>query len=125
MITYRRDTEIDERLIEIVKKLNMRHIDISRVVALSSRGTKSRRVIARCHVLSRAFQEALGIDAHYVIEIVSEQYERLDEEEKTKTLIHELMHIPKAFGGGFRHHGDYVTRRNVEMMYNQYKNLSR
>ena len=43
-------------------------------------------------------------------------------EEKVKTLIHELMHIPKAFGGGFRHH-DVVNRKNVENLYKRYAAL--
>ena len=122
MIKYQRDISIDERLVDIVRRTRMDHVDLSRVIALRSFGTKSRYVIARCHTLSRAFQEALGLDSHYVIEIVSEKYDKLSEEEKTKTLIHELMHIPKSFGGGFRHHGNYVNRRNVEKMYMKYKN---
>jgi len=63
---------------------------------------------------------ALGQEAHYVIEILTEGYERLSEEEKIKILIHELMHIPETFGGGFRMHRDHVTRRNVEKMYRQF-----
>ncbi len=30
------------------------------------------------------------------------------------------MHIPKAFGGGFKHH-DVVTERNVNLCYMEYK----
>ena len=44
--------------------------------------------------------------------------------EKTKVLIHELMHIPKTFGGGFKHH-DYVCRENVELEYERYINLKK
>ena len=55
----------------------------------------------------------------YVIEVISEQFDKMDEEEQTKTLIHELMHIPKNFGGGFRHH-DFVNRGNIEKMYKIY-----
>jgi predicted metallopeptidase len=62
-------------------------------------------------------QKALDQPAHYVIEIISEKYEKLSDEEKTRTLIHELMHIPKSFGGGFRHHRPYVNRRAVEEQY--------
>ena len=38
-------------------------------------------------------------------------------EEKEKTLIHELMHIPGGFSGGFRPHKGYVERKNVEAVY--------
>ena len=95
--------------------------DISRVVCIRSVGSKSRRTLARCHSISRAVQTALEIKSHYVIEVISENFDRLPEEEKTKTLIHELMHIPKAFGGGFKGHR-IVNRSSVENMYRRYKN---
>lgn len=61
----------------------------------------------------------MGVRAHYVIELVSENYDRLSEAEKTKTLIHELLHIPATFGGGFRNH-DYVHGRRVNKLYERY-----
>ena len=64
-------------------------------------------------------QIALGTKPHYVIEGISERYDKLSEAEKTKVIIHELMHIPKSFGGGFRYH-DHVNRKNVEEMYKRY-----
>jgi predicted metallopeptidase len=45
----------------------------------------------------------------------------MSREEQDKTLIHELMHIPKSFGGGFIHH-NIVTDRNVNKLYRIYKN---
>ena len=57
----------------------------------------------------------------YVIEVISRRFDRLSDEEQTKVLIHELMHIPKSFGGGFRHH-DYVCERNIEREYQRYMN---
>jgi predicted metallopeptidase len=63
---------------------------------------------------------AIGIKAVYVLEFLTERFERLDEEEKIKTIIHELMHIPKSFGGGFVHH-NFVTERTVNKVYQEYK----
>jgi len=37
-----------------------------------------------------------------------------------KVIIHELMHIPQTFGGGFRHH-DHVCERNINRCYMAYK----
>ncbi len=120
MITYERAPDIDKRAREIVGKLKMSHVDLSRVWFMRSSGSQSRRTLARIHVLPRIMQSALGIPTQYVIEVITEQFDRLPEEERTKTIIHELMHIPEAFGGGFRHHRQYVNRRTVDGMYQKY-----
>lgn len=117
---YSKASDIEIQVKEISHILELPH-DISRVLCIRSTGSKSRRTIARCHSISRAVQTGLGIDAHYVIEVLSENFDKLPEDEKARTLIHELMHIPKAFGGGFKGHR-VVNRRAVEKMYVKYKN---
>src|SRR6185295_10912552 len=97
--------------------------DSQRVRAIRSRGTRSRRIIARCYGLPKALQTGMGLPAHYVIEVVSEKYDRLSEEEQIKTLIHELLHIPRGFGGGFRHH-DFVREKRVNQWYALYRKNS-
>lgn len=120
MIRYERAPDIAEKAKKVVERLEMSYIDIGRVWFMRSSGSKSRRTIARIHVLSRIMQKALGIPAQYVIEIISERFDKMDEDEKTRTIIHELMHIPRSFGGGFRHHRPYVNRRTVEAMFKRY-----
>ncbi len=66
-------------------------------------------------------QKAMGVKAHYTIEFL-EKFEKLNKEEQNKVLIHELLHIPKTFGGGFRQH-DYVCEEQVEVMHQQLRNL--
>ena len=56
------------------------------------------------------------------MEFLSEKFEKLSFEEKVKVVIHELMHIPESFGGGFKHH-DVVTDANVSKSYNLYLRL--
>lgn len=80
----------------------------------------SRRTLARCHGLAKIMQKAIGCPAHYAIEFISERFDKLCEEDQIKVIIHELMHIPYAFGGGFKHH-DHVSSKNVEKMYRNYK----
>jgi predicted metallopeptidase len=121
MIEYERDAGVERAAFDIATALGMRHIDFSRFVCMRSRGSKSRRVLARCHVMPRIMQKALGTGAYYIIEVVSENFDRLSDDDKTRTIIHELMHIPRTFGGGFRHHSDHVNRKNVELMYRKYK----
>jgi predicted metallopeptidase len=52
---------------------------------------------------------------------VSENFDRLSGEDKIKTIMHELLHIPQGFGGGFRHHRPFVNRKNVETFFCAYK----
>ena len=120
MIRYELAPDIERQLGQIARKLKMKHVDLKRVKGVRSYGSTGQGIIARCHALPKVMQLALGQEAHYVIEILTEGYERLSEEAQIKILIHELMHIPETFGGGFRMHRDHVTRRNVEKMYREY-----
>lgn len=117
---YETDSEIQAVAGDIIAKLNLGHIRTEKLVFLRSHGSKSRRTIARIHGLPKIMQVAMSIKALYVIEIISENFDRLEHDEKIKTIIHELMHIPKCFGGGFRNHRNYVTRRNVDEAFKAY-----
>jgi predicted metallopeptidase len=118
---YFEDSDLEAQVRHIVSALGFKHVDVERVRIVRSRGSKSRRTLARIHALSKIFQKTLGIKAHYVIEVISENFDKLSPEDRTKTIIHELMHIPKTFGGGFRHHRPYVTRRSVDKAYREYR----
>ncbi len=95
-------------------------IDVSRIKCFRSFGTSSRNTIARCHALGKLMQKALGVSAFYPLEFLAERFDKLSSEEQIKVIIHELMHIPKTFGGGFRHH-DFVSLQNVNKCYNMYQ----
>ena len=120
MIQYDLAEDINGRVKGIIRRLNLTHIDETRVICLRSKGSGSRRVIARCHGLPRIMQLALDKDPHYVIEVLSERFDRLSKEDQTKVLIHEILHIPHSFGGGFRAHKPYVTQAKVQRMYDEF-----
>jgi len=122
MIRYELAEDIGAEIRDILHKLHMSHIDESRVVCVRSKGSKSKRVIGRCHGISRIMQLALNEKPHYAIELVSERFDKLSKEEQTKVLIHELMHISHSFGGGFRAHKPHVTQKKVERMYKKFVN---
>jgi predicted metallopeptidase len=67
--------------------------------------------------LGKIWQGALNVPPSYIIEVISEIYDKMSPEDKERTLIHELMHIPGGFSGGFRPHKGYVERKNVEAVY--------
>jgi predicted metallopeptidase len=121
---YERAPDVSEMVSTIIDKLAFTHIPQNRVYCYRSYGSKASHVIARIHSLPRIWQQALSEPAYYAVEVLSEQYDQLPLEEQEKTLIHELLHIPNSFGGGFRHHKDWVTRRRVESLYSILKQNS-
>jgi len=106
---------------EIIDRLDLFHVVPQSVHCYRSKGSKSKRIIARIHGFGKIWQKALGLPPAYVIEVLSERYDKLCQEDKEKTVIHELMHIPRGFKGGFRPHKGYVSRQQVESMYKEYK----
>ncbi len=113
--------DLQEKAEEIAKML-FPHVDIKRIKCFRSFGTSSRRIIARCHTLEKLMQKALDTNAFYVLEFLSERFDKLSFDEQIETIIHELMHIPKTFGGGFKHH-NYVTSKNVSKFHTLYKKM--
>ncbi len=119
MINYLDAEDIRNNIKEIIFKLELDHVNLDRVSCIRSKGSNSKGVIARCHALSKIMQKCLDCEPFYIIEVVSERFDKMSEEDKIKVLIHELLHIPKAFGGGFRHH-DFVDDCMVDKFYNNY-----
>jgi predicted metallopeptidase len=116
-IRYTEAEDIKKRVQEIAVSLGFFHVVPQFVHCVRSRGSKSRRTIARIHGLGKIWQDVLYLPPSYVIEVISERYNKLSEAEKEKTLIHELLHIPSGFSGGFRPHKGYVEQETVEHLY--------
>jgi predicted metallopeptidase len=122
---FNKAPDIQKRLLHLLKHLDMPHIDPKRVVAFRSSGSKA-RARARIWSMPRIWQSALDIKAHYVIEVISHHFDHLKEDDQTKVLIHELMHIPKSFSGalvphrgaGRRHQ---VHHKKVEIMFKEFE----
>lgn len=120
MIRYKEAPELNAKIKEIVDVLGFKHINTERIFCFKSYGSSSKNIIARCHSLPKILQKALRIDAAYVIEVIAEKFDKLSEDEKTKILIHELLHIPKSFGGGFLHH-NAVKEHHVNKLFQKFK----
>ena len=114
--------DVKAKVRELVKLLELDYVDVSRIVCVRSFGTKT-NADARIWGLPKIWQRALGIKPHYVIEVIHERFDRMSKEQQIKTLIHELMHIPKRFTGGLRPHkyfGKRIDKRSVERLYKVY-----
>ncbi len=115
--------DLKKRTDEIARTLGMNHVKLDRIECLRSYGSSTKRVIARCHTIGKLMQKAMNVKGFYAIEFL-EKFDKLSRTEQDKTIIHELLHIPKTFGGGFRQH-DYVCDRNVEWLHDKFVSLKR
>jgi predicted metallopeptidase len=116
-IRYVEASDVKKLVDEIADKLDFFNVVPQFVYCYRSYGSKSEHVIARIHGLGKIWQEAMRKPPTYVIEVISERYDKLSKEEKEKTLIHELLHIPKGFSGGFRPHKGYISRKRIEKLH--------
>jgi len=110
---------------EVIVKLDFTHLPPAKILCMRSHGSKARWTTARIHSLSQAWQTALGLEPRYLIEVIAERYDGLNQQEKEKTIIHELLHIPMSFHGGFRPHKGWVTKRRIDELYRQLKDHDR
>ena len=121
MISYEKAPDVELIAKRIVSALSLDYIDQTRLHYYRSHGSKARRVQARIHGMGRIWFDALGMQPHYIIEVISEEYDRLQQAEREKVIIHELMHIPSRFSGGFVPHRGKITSRSVEKLHRQYQ----
>lgn len=114
--------DIDLRIGVLIENCKFGYIDNSRVFTYRSQGAKT-RAYARIWGLGRIFQQALRIPPAYVIEVISEKFDRLPEIQQDMILIHELLHIPKTFSGALvphKHKGG-VNEHTVRKIYSSLK----
>jgi predicted metallopeptidase len=121
---WKKANDVKKDIVKILRVLDMPYVKPSRIFCYRTQGSKSRSY-ARIWSFPKIFQDALDLEPAYVIEVLSRHYDRLDEDEKIKVLIHELLHIPRNFSGALVPH---VTRsrhlgRTANALFNEYKNL--
>lgn len=95
--------DVKREINKIVRTLALDHIKSSRIYCYRTQGSKA-RAYARTWMMPKIFQHALGIEPAYVIEVLSKYFDKLGQDEKSKVLIHELLHIPKNFSGALLSH---------------------
>ena len=120
---YEFDPAWTQKAHEIAKTLNYSWVMPERLTVVRSWGSKTRRTIARIHCIGKVMMLGMGHKkSFYVIELFTEKFDRQPTRDQIETIIHELMHIPRTFGGGFRHH-DHVCSQNVKAELERYASL--
>jgi len=113
---YAKAPEIKKQIKILVERLNFDYIKTKNIHCIRSFDAKT-RAYARIWGMAKLFSEVAGLEPHYIIEVNAKKFDKLPEREKIKTLIHELMHIPKTFSGALlSHRGRYhrINDREVE-----------
>lgn len=114
--------DVQSKLEEILAHIDFKHVNEYRIIAMRSSGSKA-NAFARIWNLPKIWQKALGVQAYYVIEVLSEQFDELNEEQKEKVLIHELLHIPKTFSGALVPHicfGKKIDAKTVNELHKRF-----
>ena len=114
--------DIKTQIDYLVQKIEFTHVRKERLFCIRSLDAKT-RAIARIWGFSKIFAEVAGLPVTYIIEVNHKRYDKLPDREKTKVLIHELMHIPMTFTGALRSHkgkGFHICDREVEKICRAY-----
>jgi predicted metallopeptidase len=116
------DQDLQQKMEEIVVHLELNHIQPSRIFCYRTTGATA-RAYARIWAFPKIFQQVLGIEPAYVIEFLSEKFDRLSSDDQTKVIIHELLHIPKNFSGSLLPHkfGNKKIDREVDRLFRAMK----
>ncbi|MEK7550420.1 MAG: putative metallopeptidase [Patescibacteria group bacterium] len=103
VLKFTKSPSVKKRLIYLIKKLELNWIVPSRIFVYSSVGSKT-RAYARIWGLSKLWQNTLNVKPSYIVEVISQHYDKLSDHEKDRVLMHELTHIPKNFSGALVPH---------------------
>lgn len=123
---WQKDTKLQKDLNRLVRILGFEHVRTPRIFAYRSYES-SARAYARIWSFPKIFQEVLDVEPAYVIEVLTEKFDKLSDDNKTKVLIHELLHIPKNFSGSLlphRSHGRKISRE-VDRFFKAYRELAK
>lgn len=103
--------DIKHQIDFLIDKLNYTYIKPKNIHCIRSFDAKT-RAYARIWGMAKLFKEVAGIEPHYIIEVNAKKFDKLPKREQIKTLIHELMHIPKTFSGALLSHRGRNRRIN-------------
>lgn len=102
-VSWELDSEIERRSLELIRSLELEWLSYGRIFFYRSINSKA-RAYARTWGLPRLWQRTLGVEPAYIVEVISEHFDKLSSKEQDKVLLHELTHIPHNFSGALVAH---------------------
>lgn len=102
-VSWELDPQIEARTNKLIKALDLEWLSYGRIFFYRSQNSKA-RAYARTWGLPKLWQRTLNVEPAYIVEVISEHFDKLSEIEQDKVLLHELTHIPKNFSGALVPH---------------------
>ena len=102
-VSWELDPEIERRSVELIKTLELEWLSYGRIFYYRSINSKA-RAYARTWGLPKLWQRTLNVEPAYIVEVISEHFDKLSERDQDKVLLHELTHIPHNFSGALVPH---------------------
>lgn len=122
--------DVKKRVNHLISSIELNHLNnnvplkSSRIFCFRSNNAKT-RAYARIWGFSKIWQKALDQNPAYIIEVISEKFDRLEQFEQDKVLLHELVHIPQNFSGALlphRRRGRGSFHDKLKKLINAYEN---
>lgn len=118
--------DIKKRIVYLAKNAEIDWIQTSRIFTYRSQMSKT-RAYARTWGLPALWQRSLNVEPAYIIEVISEHFDKLSQKDQDKVLLHEITHIPKNFSGALLPHirrGKRSFHKRLEILVDKYlKNI--
>ncbi len=108
---YSPAADVKKQIDQLIKRLNLTYIKPKNIHCIRSFDVKT-RASARIWGMAKLFKEVAGIEPHYIIEVNAKRFDKLPQREQIKTLVHELLHIPRTFSGALLSHRGRERRIN-------------
>lgn len=102
-VNWELDPDIEGRTNKLIKALDLEWLSYGRIFFYRSRNSKA-RAYARTWGLPRLWQRTLNVEPAYIVEVISEHFDKLDRRKQDEVLLHELSHIPRNFSGALTPH---------------------
>lgn len=115
-------SDIQKEVNSLIDRLDYKHLQKDYIFCFRSYGSKA-RARARIWALPRIWQQALKVPPAYCLEILSEHFDHLSFDEKQRTLIHELLHIPQNFSGTLLAHRHLKGRKFTDYVDKIFRDL--
>lgn len=114
--------DIAKRALNLITELKMDWILYERIFFYRSNFSKA-RAYARTWGLPKLWQMSLGVEPAYMVEVLSEHFDKLSERDQDKVILHELTHIPHNFSGALVPHTRHKKgsfHDKLEQLYEDY-----